>query len=111
VTDIKRERSASTAGCCNKAPLAHVLFATAVLQLVYQIGGIFAVWSKTMAIDEKRSNVGRRSGKDRRSGVDTRTEEEKKLVGERRSTVDRRSGRDRRSINRSSAPNGGRNDI
>jgi hypothetical protein len=67
--------------------------------------------AKTMAIDEKRSNVGRRSGKDRRSGVDTRTEEEKKLVGERRSTVDRRSGRDRRSINRSSAPNGGRNDI
>jgi hypothetical protein len=50
-----------------------------------------------MADDEKRSKVGRRSGKDRRSGVDTRTEREKKAVGERRSTIDRRSGFDRRS--------------
>jgi hypothetical protein len=28
-----------------------------------------------MTIDEKQSNIGRRSGKDRRSGVDSRTEE------------------------------------
>ena len=49
-----------------------------------------------MAINKKRSNVERCSGKDRRSGVDTGTEEEKRLVRERRSTSDRRSSRERR---------------
>jgi hypothetical protein len=38
-----------------------------------------------MAENEKRSTVGRRSGKDRRSGLDTRSNEERKLIGERRS--------------------------
>ena len=65
-----------------------------------------------MAIDERRSNVERRSGKDRRnSGVDIRTEEEKKAVGERRSSIDRRSGVDRRSgAALASAPDGDRDD-
>jgi hypothetical protein len=66
--------------------------------LFIKLGAPSIIWSGTMAIDEKLSNVRRRSGKDRRSGVDTRGEEEKKLVGERRSTTDRRSGHDRRSV-------------
>ena len=34
-----------------------------------------------MAIDERRSNAGRRLDKDRRSGVDPRTAEEKGEIG------------------------------
>jgi hypothetical protein len=61
-----------------------------------------------MAIDEKRSNIERRSGRDRRGDV----EEEKRLAGERRATIDRRSGRDRRSSNAvPSSRDGGRHDV
>jgi hypothetical protein len=63
------------------------------LRPVHRVGPIIHpnIGDKAMAMDERRSRVGRRSGKDRRTGTDTRTEEKKNESGRggQRSTVDR----------------------